>query len=137
MKRIALIAVFMITIFSCKTDKKQEVDIKTNQAKSYNADDGYITMKGDFIYDATQNAGILQTSNNEIYGIVIDDIAMRLNEKVKPFKTNKYTSVPVTIRVKRIENTTKNSAWKYNVEVKDILKVEAPNKEQDIIKIGE
>lgn len=137
MKRIALIAVFMIMIFSCKTDKKQEVDIKTNQAKSYNADDGYITMKGDFIYDATQNAGILQTSNNEIYGIVIDDIAMRLNEKVKPFKTNKYTSVPVTIRVKRIENTTKNSAWKYNVEVKDILKVEAPNKEQDIIKIGE
>ena len=60
-----------------------------------------------------------------------------LDEKVKPFKEDLYTSVPVTIRVKKVENTNEGSLWKYNLEIKEILKVEAPDlNKDDVIKLG-
>ena len=41
-----------------------------------------------------------------------------LNEKLKPFKEDEYTSVPITVRVKRIKNSNKASLWTYNIEIK-------------------
>ena len=43
--------------------------------------------------------------------------------------------VPVTVRVRRFESNEENT-WKYRVEIKETIKVEAPNPEQnDVIKI--
>ena len=93
-------------------------------------------MKGDFVYDEDKNAAVLQTSN-DIYGVIVDKNTKILNEKVTPYKDDKYTSVPVTVRVKRIKNTNEGSLWKYNLEIKEILKVEAPDpNKDDVIKIG-
>lgn len=135
MKKIFVILIIALGFFNCK-DEAKKVDLEENRAKSYDANDGYITMMGDFVYDESKNAAVLQIKN-EVYGIVIDDNMRALSEEVKPFKEDEYTSVPVTIRVKRIENTDNTSLWKYKLEIKEILKVEAPDPNRDnVIKLA-
>ncbi|MCA0152506.1 hypothetical protein [Winogradskyella vincentii] len=136
MKKIVCILIAIISFSSCKNDAKQNVNLEENRAKSYDANDGFITMKGDFVYDANKNAAVFQ-SGNDIYGVIVDDNMKALNEKVKPFKEDEYTSVPVTVRVKRIENSNEASLWKYNLEIKEILKVETPDpNKDDVIKLA-
>lgn len=136
MKKIVFILIAIISFSSCKNDAKQNINLEENRAKSYDANDGFITMKGDFVYDANKNAAVFQTGN-DIYGVIVDDNMKALNEKVKPFKEDEYTSVPITVRVKRIKNSNKASLWTYNIEIKEILKVEAPDpNKDDVIKIA-
>ena len=136
MKKPILILIVILCFSSCKNESVQNSSLEENRAKSYDANDGYITMKGDFVYDVNKNAAVLQTTN-EIFGIVIDETTKQLNEKVAPFKEDAYTSVPVTVRVKKVENTNKESLWKYNLEIKEILNVEAPDPNRDdVIKLG-
>jgi len=136
MKKIIFILIAIISFSSCKNDAKQNINLEENRAKSYDANDGFITMKGDFVYDANKNAAVFQTGN-DIYGVIVDDNMKALNEKVKPFKEDEYTSVPITVRVKRIKNSNKASLWTYNIEIKEILKVEAPDpNKDDVIKLA-
>ena len=136
MKKINLIIILSLLLFACKNDQNSTVDLEENRAQSYDQHDGYVTIRGEFIYDEDKNAGVLQTPS-EIYGVIVDDNVKLLNEKVKPFKTDMYTTVPVTVRVKKIENSTDVNTWKYKVEIKEILKVEAPDTtKEDVIKIG-
>jgi hypothetical protein len=136
MKKIIFILITIISFSSCKNDAKQNINLEENRAKSYDANDGFITMKGDFVYDANKNAAVFQTGN-DIYGVIVDDNMKALNEKVKPFKEDEYTSVPITVRVKRIKNSNKASLWTYNIEIKEILKVEAPDpNKDDVIKLA-
>jgi len=136
MKKIIFILIAIISFSSCKNDAKQNINLEENRAKSYDANDGFITMKGDFVYDANKNAAVFQTGN-DIYGVIVDDNMKALNEKVKPIKEDEYTSVPITVRVKRIKNSNKASLWTYNIEIKEILKVEAPDpNKDDVIKLA-
>ncbi len=44
--------------------------------------------------------------------------------------------VPVTVRVRKFEKEPDEEGWPYRVEIKDILKVEAPNPNtKDVIKL--
>lgn len=134
-RRSFIILFCIVTFVSCKNETKTEVNLEENRAKSYDPNDGYITIKGDYVYDANKKAAVLQTPT-EIYGVIVDDNLQKLNEKVEPFKVDAYTSVPVTIRVKRIESDNESILWKYNLEIKEILKVEAPDpNKEDVIKI--
>jgi hypothetical protein len=91
-------------------------------------------MRGEFMYFA--DAAVFQT-NNEIYGVVLDENMHKLNEQAKPLKKEATDGVMVTARVKKIAKPEGEEGWPYNLEIKEILKVEAanPNKD-DIIKIG-
>ncbi|WP_299121637.1 hypothetical protein [uncultured Winogradskyella sp.] len=136
MKKINLILIISLVLFACKNETKTEVNLEENRAKSYDQNDGLIAIKGDFVYDKKQNAAVLQTET-EIYGVVIDDNMHLLNEKVTPLKIDEFTSIPVTVRVKRIENTNPDILWEQVLEIKEILKVEAPNpNKEDVIKLG-
>ncbi len=137
MKKIAIILLAIMSFVSCKDENKQEANLEENRAKSYDQNDGYITMKGEFVYDADQNAAVFESPNGTIYAVVVDESMHQLNEKVKPFKEHKYTSVPVTVRVKKAKNTNPKIEWEYTLEIKDILKVEKPNpKKEDVIKLS-
>ena len=128
--------ILCVTLFvSCKNDSKTEtVTTEIDASKTYDQNDGLITLKGDFIYDENQNAAVIQTPNS-IYGVVVDDNMKALNEKVKAFKKEPTDMVPVTVRAKRFESN-KEDAWQFFVEIKETIKVEAPNPEQnDVIKI--
>jgi hypothetical protein len=136
MKKVFTLLICASLFISCKNDSKTEAStIEESESKSYDQNDGLITLKGDFIYDQGQNAAVIQTANNTIYGVVVDDNMKALNEKVKTFKKEDTDMIPVTVRVRRFESNKENT-WKFHVEIKEIIKVEAPNPEQnDVIKI--
>lgn len=124
----------LVSIVSCKNETKQAVDLEDNRAKSYDQNDGLITLKGDFVYYA--DAAVLQTKS-EIYGVVIDDNLQLLEAQVKAFKKEATDMVPVTVRVRKFEKNKDEEGWQYRVEIKEILKVEAPNPEsKDVIKLA-
>lgn len=124
----------LVSIVSCKNETKQAVDLEDNRAKSYDQNDGLITLKGDFVYYA--DAAVLQTKS-EIYGVVIDDNLQLLEAQVKAFKKEATDMVPVTVRVRKFEKNKDEEGWQYRIEIKEILKVEAPNPEsKDVIKLA-
>lgn len=134
MKKINLIIILALAMFACKNETKSEVNLEENRAKSYDQNDGLITLKGDFVYYA--DAAVLQTSD-EIYGVVIDENMQLLEAQVKAFKTEATDMVPVTVRVKKTEKNKDEEGWKYRLEIKEILKVEAPTSEsKDVIKLA-
>ena len=102
MKKIVFILLAMVSFMSCKDNTKTEPTLEENRAKSYDQNDGYITIKGEFVFDADQNAAVFESPNGTIYSVVVDDNMHQLNKEVQPFKEHKYTSVPVTVRVKKI-----------------------------------
>lgn len=130
MKKLILLVFIFFTVFGCKNETK------TNEAasKSYSQDDGLITMKGDFIF--IDNAAVLKT-NNDIYGVVVDEQMKALEKQVKPYKIENTDMVPVTVRVKKFEKPANEEGWPYRVEIKEIIKVEKPEEHtNDIIKLG-
>lgn len=134
MKKINLIIILVLTMLACKNETKQEVDLEENRAKSFDQNDGFITLKGDFVYYA--DAAVLQTPS-EIYGVVIDENLQLLDQQVKPFKKEATDMVPVTVRVKKFEKNKDEEGWQYRVEIKEILKVEAPDpNKEDVIKLA-
>ena len=131
MKKLLLISLFLLVFVSCKNDSKtQNTDA---DSKSYDQNDGLITMRGDFIYYA--DAAVLQTPK-EIYGVVIDAMMHQLEKQVAPYKKEATDMVPVTVRVKRYEKNPDEEGWQYKVEIKEILKIEAPDPNRsDVIKL--
>ncbi len=137
MKKIIIILITLLAFSACKNDAKaKEVNLEENRAKSYDANDGYITMRGEFIYDGKQNAAVFKVGN-EMYGVVIDDNMHALNAQVKPFQKEDTDMVPVTVRVKQFKKPEGEEGWPNRVEIKDILKVEEPTTDtKDVIKLA-
>ncbi len=134
MKKLIIILVAIISFSSCKNETKPEVNLEENRSKSYDANDGFITMKGEYVYYA--DAAVFQTSN-EIYGVVIDENMHQLEAQVKPFKKEPTDMVPITVRVRKFEKPEGEEGWPYRVEIKEILKVEAPDEnKEDVIKLS-
>jgi hypothetical protein len=134
MKKINLMIILALVVIACKNEAKSEVNLEENRAKSYNENDVFVTMKGEFVYYA--DAAVFQTSN-EIYGVVIDDNMHQLEKQVKAFKKEATYMVPVTVRVKKFEKAEGEEGWQYRIEIKEILKVEAPDpNKQDVIKLA-
>lgn len=135
MKKLLILFVIGFSLYSCKNEQKDKpLDLKENRDKSYSKDDGFITVKGEFVYYA--DAAVLQTAS-EIYGVVIDDNMHLLDEQVKAFKKEDTDMVPVTVRVKKFKKPENEEGWPYRVEIKEVLKVEAPNpNKEDVIKLA-
>lgn len=134
MKKIIFLLVFAVTFTACKNEPK-EVNLEENRSKSYDQNDGFITVKGEFIYIEKDNAAVLQTAS-QIYGVVVDDNMHKLNKQVSDFKKEDTDMVPVTVRVNRIKSNDPNT-WEYKVEIKEILNIEEPSQNKDdVIKLG-
>lgn len=132
MKNILYILLTVALIFvSCKSENN---NIEENKSKQYSADDGYITMKGGFLY--YDDAAVLETKS-EIFGVVLDDNLQELVKQVKPFQKEITDMVPVTIRVKKIPKPQNEEGWPFRLEIKEILKIDQPrNQKNDVIKLS-
>lgn len=136
MKKFVIILLAAISLSSCKSESKETVDLEENRAKSYDQNDGLVTISGKFFYDEVKKAAIIQKDDNTVYGVVIDDNMQLLNEQVKPLKVNTYDMIPVTVRVRRFEKPANEEGWPLRVEIKEILKIDKPSEDDDIIKLG-
>lgn len=134
MKKSNIIFMLCLVMMACKNDPNQATSLEESRDKSYSQNDGLITMKGEFVYYA--DAAVLQTKN-DIYGVVIDKNMHTLADQVKPFKTEDTDMVPVMVRVRKFEKPKDEEGWPYRVEIKDILKVDAPaTNKDDVIKLS-
>ena len=81
MKKLLIIFIVTIGLFACKDASKTDtVNLEENRAKSYDQNDGLVTMMGEFVYDSDQNAAVFETPNGSIYGVVVDENMHKLNE---------------------------------------------------------
>ncbi|WP_378180027.1 hypothetical protein [Aquimarina sp. SS2-1] len=109
MKKSALLIIVSLLIFSCKNEKKE----------SSNTDSTLI--RGEYIL--IDNAGVLK-GKDFIYGVVVDDMAQKLAQKIKPLQREEYDMVPVVINGIIKDNT--EDGWPQVVEIKEIVGVSEP-----------
>lgn len=100
-------------IGACKNESKNgEVELEEVS--------GILTeIQAEFIY--IQDAAVLK-GQSFIYGVVLDEKAKELAEKVKSYKKDQYDMVPVVVKGIVKPNPVKDG-WKEIVEIKEILKV--------------
>lgn len=130
MKVNFLSLLLLLTLVSCKKDKKSETtkkpDVNVEQVEKIK--NNTRTLKGEFIY--SNGAAVLKT-RNVIYGIVLDEEGLELKEAVDEVKENEYDMIPVLIQGKIIENP--DEGWDQLIELIKIIKVEEPQPNENII----
>jgi len=120
MKKILMLLCCVSLLAACKDSSKNE------EAESEVTSDAVTEIQAEFIY--IQNAAVLK-GQSFIYGVVLDEKAEELSQKVKPFKKDQYDMVPVVIKGIVKPNPVKDG-WKEVVEIKDIVKVLPVKKEE-------
>lgn len=139
MKKIFFTALILIAFISCKneskTDQTKETISSNTEERTEKQSDGLTLLKGEFVY--FDGAAVLQTSN-EIYGVLVTDKMLELNEMAKKFKKEPTDMVLVEIRGKITSQKDEKILWENKVEVIGILNVKQPRQEENnIVKLGQ
>lgn len=111
MKKLVLLFVLTLTLFSCKqknTEAKNEITL----------------IRGEFIM--INDAAVIK-GKDFIYGIEINAMAEELANKVKPLQREEYDMVPVVIN--GIIKPNPQEGWEEIVDIKEIIGVTRPTSE--------
>ena len=127
----------MLSFLACKNESNTNSSNSENEISSEkkiaNQNDGLTFLKGEFIYYA--DASVLQTQQ-QMYGVVIDEKMHELNLMAKNFKNEDTDFVEVEIRGKITPKPKDEEGWDYRVEIKEIVNVKAVSKSSDVVKLG-
>ncbi len=105
MKKVLVLFGLTIALFSCKNEPK--------------IDPNAIDIEAEFIH--IDNAAVLK-GKTFIYGVILDDKAKELSDKVAPMKKEKYDMVPVKIKGVITDNPNEDG-WDQLVKVEQIVEV--------------
>ena len=137
MKNIYITLILMLSFLGCKNESNISSSGSNNetdtQEKTISQSDGLTLLKGEFIYYA--DASVLQTQQ-QMYGVVIDEKMHELNLMAKNFKNEDTDFVEVEIRGKITPKPKDEEGWDYRVEIKEIVNVKAVSKSSDVVKLG-
>ena len=137
MKNIYKTLILMLSFLGCKNESNMSSSGSNNetdtQEKTISQSDGLTLLKGEFIYYA--DASVLQTQQ-QMYGVVIDEKMHELNLMAKNFKNEDTDFVEVEIRGKITPKPKDEEGWDYRVEIKEIVNVKAVSKSSDVVKLG-
>jgi hypothetical protein len=138
MKKILILLLCVSAIISCKNDKKsadtEEIIIADSPEKTAKQSDGLTLLKGEFIYFG--DAAVLQT-HTEIYGVLITEKMLELNEMAEKYKKEPTDMVEVEIRGKITNQKDDKILWENKVEIVEILNVFAPKNKDNVVKLGQ
>jgi len=127
----------MLSFLGCKNESNMSSSGSNNetdtQEKTISQSGGLTLLKGEFIYYA--DASVLQTQQ-QMYGVVIDEKMHELNLMAKNFKNEDTDFVEVEIRGKITPKPKDEEGWDYRVEIKEIVNVKAVSKSSDVVKLG-
>ena len=112
MKKSILLIIVSLLIISCKNGNKSSENKEAT------------LIRGEFIL--INDAGVIK-GDDFIYGVVLNDLAHELNEKIKPLQREEYDMVPVVINGMIKKNT--EEGWPEVVEITKIIGVTAPTSE--------
>ncbi|QHI37941.1 hypothetical protein IMCC3317_33240 [Kordia antarctica] len=134
MKKIYFVFAICLLIVSCKNDAKSNEtetgEEKLGYTESVTVGNEFETFSGMFLYLESEKAAVFQTAGSKMYGVVVDDQMLALNEQCKQFKNEDHNMIPVVIRGVRKPNPIKD-AWEEVIEIKQIVSVQKPNENQD------
>lgn len=138
MKKIYFIfTLCLLTTISCKndasskTDKKEVSEVEKNgHTETTTVKNEFETFSGMFLYLESEKAAVLQAPGSNMYGVVINDQMLALNEACKKYKVKDHDMVPVIIKGIKKPNSVKN-AWKEVIEIKQIVSVQKPSENQN------
>jgi hypothetical protein len=118
-----LFFVFAILVLGCKNNSKSTTEIS----------DELTTVKGNYIF--FEDAAVLQ-NDVEIYGVFLNALAKKLNEKAAPLKTTDTDMV--SVEVKGIISNKKDAdiLWENKIEIVEIISVSAAKETENILKLG-
>ncbi len=127
-----------LLLFNCKNENSTAVDetsvVENDTIRTAKQRDGLILFTGKFIYFA--DAAVLQTDDNTMYGVVINEKMHELAEMVKKYKKEDTDFVPVAIRGVRIAKPDGEEGWPFKIDIKEIVDVYKPNPDDDeVIKL--
>lgn len=111
MKKLVLISVLSLVLFSCKQ-------------KNSDAENEVTLIRGEFIL--INDAGVIK-GKDFIYGVEINAMAEELANKVKPLQREEYDMVPVVIN--GIIKPNPQEGWEEIVDIKEIVGVTPPTSE--------
>ena len=112
-KILICIAVFS---FSCEKANNTPKPNKLVETKN----DDKIIVSGDYIF--YNNAGVLQTSK-DVYGIIINDKAIELNEKLSLIKKDEFDFVSVILKGKLSSKNEDEEGWSIKLEIIEIVEI--------------
>lgn len=103
-------------LLSCNTSQKeQEAEVET--------------IKAEFFY--MDNAAVLK-GNNFIYGVVIDDMALKLAQKIAPIKNDEFDMVPVVVKGVVAPKPENEEGWDHRVTIKEIIEISSKPSQSDL-----
>ena len=112
-KILICIAVFS---FSCEGVNNAPKPNKLVETKN----DDKIIVSGDYIF--YNNAGVLQTSK-DVYGIIINEKVLELNEKLSLIKKDEFDFVPVILKGKLSSKNENEEGWSVKLEITEIIEI--------------
>lgn len=132
-KSIVLLFAFFVFV-SCKNNTNSSVTSESDiHEKTETQNNSLTLLKGDFLYYA--DAAILQTKS-EIYGVIINEKMHELHDKIKVYKEEDTDMVPVEIKGIIVPKPENEEGWEFRVDIKEIIKVSKPKKENNqVIKL--
>ena len=107
-----------IAFFSFSCDKANNTPKPNKLVETKN--DDKIIVSGDYIF--YNNAGVLQTSK-DVYGIIINDKAIELNEKLSLIKKDEFDFVPVILKGKLSSKNEDEEGWSIKLEIIEIVEI--------------
>lgn len=103
---------FCFLIVSCKKGAKESATTEET------------LIRGEFIL--INDAGVIK-GDDFIYGVVLNEMAKELNDKIKPMQREEYDMVPVVIN--GIIKPNPEEGWEEIVEITEIVGVNKPTSE--------
>ncbi|TNJ44157.1 hypothetical protein KFZ70_03930 [Tamlana fucoidanivorans] len=131
MKKVILITFISLLFMSCKNESKS-TDAKLIEEQVIAEKNAPQIIKGEFVY--FDGAAVLQT-HNEIYGVLVTDKMLELNEQAKTLKTEPTDMVLVEIKGHITNKKDEKILWENKIEVVEIISVKPAPKEENIVKL--
>ncbi|MDR9400818.1 MAG: hypothetical protein RI558_05300 [Psychroflexus sp.] len=124
MKKVFLILLIILSISACnQSNTNEEKSVSNKQMTEVNtAEDRLTLVSGDFI---TVDTAAVIKGGSKIYGVVLDSMGNKLNQKSKALQQEPYEMINVKVKAHIIQNDKENQ-WEEFVEIKEILSVERP-----------
>ena len=138
MKKIFLLFAIVVIAISCK-DEAKNADVKDDAEKygpakltSPNWKDpeaGLPIYRGEFVH--VEDGAVLK-GTTFIYGVVLDEVALELSERVKPVKVNDFDMVPVVVKGVISTKPEGEEGWDEVLKITEILNVSSQPAKADI-----
>ncbi len=125
MKKIFLLLLLSIAVFSCKNSEEKNTadEVTTENTENFN------TYKGDFI---DSDGAVVLMGSNFIYGVKRNEVSEDLSKQVSAVKKNDFDMVGVLVKGTVSKNTDSDSEWEELITIKEIVKVDDTPSEVDI-----